>query len=245
MKNFNLLLGVLLVFVSAAFAQAPQGMNYQAVARNAAGNILANQAIGIRITITDGNAGPTLYQETHSDTTNQFGLFSLSVGNGTPVVGTFSSISWSTITPWLEVAMDPTGGSSYVAMGSSQLLSVPYALYSGQSASAPGDDWGTQTVHTTSELNGNGTTGNPIGISQQGATNGKVLKWNGSQWSPAVDSNNIYTQGTGISIAGNVISNTGDINAADDIFIIFKCNSIFNFYRINMNFCIIKIIIFF
>ncbi|MBL0033320.1 MAG: hypothetical protein IPP27_14520 [Bacteroidetes bacterium] len=58
------LFGVLLLFTSVAFAQAPQGMNYQAVARNSAGNILANQAIGIRITITDGNAGPTLYQET-------------------------------------------------------------------------------------------------------------------------------------------------------------------------------------
>ncbi|MBL0033319.1 MAG: hypothetical protein IPP27_14515 [Bacteroidetes bacterium] len=108
-------------------------------------------------------------------------------------------------------------GSSYVLMGSSQLLSVPYALYAAQSASAPGDDWGTATVHTTSELNGNGTTGNPIGMAQQGATNGKVLKWNGTQWSPAVDSNTTYIQGTGISILGNIISNTGDVNAADDI----------------------------
>lgn len=211
------LFGVLLLFTSVAFAQAPQGMNYQAVARNSAGNILANQAIGIRITITDGNAGPTLYQETHSDTTNQFGLFSLSVGNGTPVAGTFSSIAWSITSPWLQVEMDPSGGSSYVLMGSSQLLSVPYALYAAQSASAPGDDWGTATVHTTSELNGNGTTGNPIGMAQQGATNGKVLKWNGTQWSPAVDSNTTYIQGTGISILGNIISNTGDVNAADDI----------------------------
>ena len=211
------LFGVLSLFVSIAYAQTPHGMNYQAVARNSSGAILSNQSIGVRITITNGNAGATLYQETDTATTNQFGLFTLNVGNGTVVSGIFANIPWATVTPWLQVEMDATGGTSYVLMGSSQLLSVPYALYSAQSASAPGDDWGTQTAHTTSELNGNGTTGNPIGIAQQGATNGKVLKWNGSSWSPAVDSNTTYTQGTGIGIAGNVITNTGDVNAADDI----------------------------
>src|SRR4051812_26608954 len=83
------------------FSQAPQGMNYQAIARSNAGAILPNQNIGIRFTITNGNGGVVLYQETDSAVTNQFGLFTLRVGSGTPVSGIFSSITWATVTPWL------------------------------------------------------------------------------------------------------------------------------------------------
>ena len=128
---------LILIFTIFAFlniqAQTPQALNYQAVARNTTGAILANQSVGIRISITDGSAGATLYQETHTVTTNQFGLFTLGVGNGTVVSGIFSSIPWATITPWLQVEMDPAGGSAYVMMGSSALLSVPYALHSNTS----------------------------------------------------------------------------------------------------------------
>ena len=117
---------------STSFAQTPQAMNYQAVARNAGGNLLANQSIGLRISITDGNGGFLLYQETHSGvSTNQFGLFTLNIGNGTPVTGTFSSINWGSVTPWMQVELDPAGGTNYVSMGSSRLLSVPYAILAG------------------------------------------------------------------------------------------------------------------
>lgn len=130
MKNLKLFT-LYILFLSAfqfTSAQAPQGMNYQAVARNSSGAILPNQNIGIRITITDGNGGSVLYEETHNTATNQFGLFTLNIGNGTAVTGTFSGIAWASVTPWMLVEMDPTGGISYVSMGSSQLLSVPYAL---------------------------------------------------------------------------------------------------------------------
>jgi hypothetical protein len=249
-----------------SFAQAPQGMNYQAVARNASGNILANQIIGIRITIQDGNGGPTLYRETHTPTTNQFGLFTLNAGSGTVVTGTFSSIAWNGVTAWMQVEMDPTGSSSYTDMGTSQLLSVPYALYSasggttynagtginitgttihntittldnlsdvntagavsGEVLKYNGSTWipGTDNtssssggVNVTPRLSGDGTAGAPLDIAQQGASGGQVLEWNGSAWVPGNDDGTTYTSGTGINISSNVISNTGDVNAADDI----------------------------
>jgi hypothetical protein len=119
--------------MSIIHAQVPQALNYQAVARDAAGAVLASQNIALRLTITDGNGGATVYRETHSTTTNQFGLFTLKAGNGTVQVGTFVNIAWAYITPWLKVEMDPAGGTSYTDMGSSQLLSAPYALFAEES----------------------------------------------------------------------------------------------------------------
>jgi hypothetical protein len=113
----------------AATAQVVNRFNYQAIARNTSGGILATQAVSIRITIENGSGGPALYTETHLALTNQFGLFTLQIGAGTPITGTFSSIVWSNGNHWLKVDMDPTGGNSYTTMGESQLLSVPYANY--------------------------------------------------------------------------------------------------------------------
>jgi hypothetical protein len=112
-----------------AFAQPTKMMNYQAVARDISGAILANQNISVRITIENGSGGPSLYVETHSTTTNQFGLFTLKIGGGLPVSGNYVSINWAGGNQWLKVEMDPTGGSSYTDMGESQLLSVPYSMY--------------------------------------------------------------------------------------------------------------------
>src|SRR5437764_1357927 len=102
MKSVYTYAATLLLIVNFQFstfncqAQVPQGMNYQAIARDAGGAIMPLQNICVQSTITDGIAGPTLYQETFNITTNQFGLFTLNIGNGTPVTGTFSSIHWST-----------------------------------------------------------------------------------------------------------------------------------------------------
>ena len=84
---------VLLAF--ALNAQALQKFNYQAIARNISGIELPNQAIGVRLSILDGSPGGTIvYQETHSLTTNPFGLFNLKVGDGTVTSGVFASIAW-------------------------------------------------------------------------------------------------------------------------------------------------------
>lgn len=119
-----------------AFAQAPQGINYQAVARNNAGAVLANQSIGLRLSIREAAAnGPTIYTETHTATTNQFGLFTVVVGSGTVTQGTFAGINWGNGNgKFLRVELDAAGGTNYTDMGTTQLQSVPYALYAGSSA---------------------------------------------------------------------------------------------------------------
>ena len=161
----------LLFIASTVFAQAPQGMNYQAVARDASGNILPSQNISIRFTITDGNGGATLYQETHTVSTNQFGLFILNIGNGTPTSGTFSSVTWSSITPWLAVEMDPAGGTAYISMGSSQLLSVPYALFAASGNQGPQGTPGPQGVQgLQGPIGATGSTGSTGPQGPQGAT---------------------------------------------------------------------------
>ena len=111
-------------------AQTPQAINYQAVARNSSGQVLASQPVSFKISILSGSAtGTPVYTETHTGkTTNQFGLVNLAIGKGTPVTGTLSAVAWDTGTYYIKVEMDPAGGSSYQTLGTSQLLSVPYAL---------------------------------------------------------------------------------------------------------------------
>jgi hypothetical protein len=122
--------------INAALAQAPQAIPYQGVARNASGNILSNQSIGLRVKIHDLTAtGAVVYSETHSVVTTSLGLFNANLGSGTPVVGTLSGVNWGAGAKFLQVEMDPAGGSSYIDMGTTQLNSVPYALFAGGSAS--------------------------------------------------------------------------------------------------------------
>ncbi len=105
-----------------------QNFNYQAAIRNNTGALIINQSIGVQIKLLQGSAlGATVYTETHSVTTNAFGILSLAVGTGA-TTDTFSSIDWST-NYWLEIATDLTGGTSYTVIGTSQLLSVPQANY--------------------------------------------------------------------------------------------------------------------
>lgn len=116
----------------------PQAFNYQAVVRNSAGQVLANQSIGIKISITDGLAGSSIYSETHNLTTNQFGLINLVVGNGTPTSWAFSTsllVQGATLgldSVYLSAEVDIAGGTAYVPIGSSKLQSVPYALVAGR-----------------------------------------------------------------------------------------------------------------
>jgi hypothetical protein len=111
-------------------AQTPQAIKYQAVARDGAGNVLANKAVSFRISILQTSAsGSVKYSETHSKTTNTFGLVDLKIGHGTLISGSFAGINWGSDIHFVKVEMDPNGGTSYQLMGTSQLLSVPYALY--------------------------------------------------------------------------------------------------------------------
>lgn len=111
------------------FGQAPEGFKYQAVVRDANSLILANQSVGIQLTIQQGSIGGTaVYTETFSATSNAFGLINLEIGSGT-TTDDFSLIDWANGPYFIETAIDNTGGTNYAVMGTSQLMSVPYALY--------------------------------------------------------------------------------------------------------------------
>jgi hypothetical protein len=111
------------------FAQAPQRMTYQAVIRNTSGNLVVSAPIKMRISILQGSAtGTSVYSELHNPTTNANGLVTIEIGGGTSPQGTFSSINWGSGTYFLKTEADPANGTNYSIVGTSQLLSVPYAL---------------------------------------------------------------------------------------------------------------------
>jgi hypothetical protein len=128
MKKIVILLASV-IFPVLVTAQAPEKMSYQAVIRDASNELISNQAIGIRISILQGSeSGIPIYIETQTPTTNDNGLVTIIIGDGT-TTDNFSAIDWSTGPYFLKTETDPTGGTSYTITGVSQLLSVPYALY--------------------------------------------------------------------------------------------------------------------
>jgi hypothetical protein len=117
-----------------ALAQVPQGVGYQGVATDANGIELVNQAISIRASVLSGSANGTIeWEETHATSTDTFGLFTLTIGQGTNTINglqtSFADISWGTNTHFLKIEMDATGGTNYAMIGTTQMMSVPYALY--------------------------------------------------------------------------------------------------------------------
>ena len=129
MKNIRVI--ALLILSLNAFGQSPAGMNYQAVVRDANDDLVVNQQISIRISIIKDNLfGASVYVETHSPTTNSNGLFSLHIGDGTVSYGSFSNIAWGSNTFFLKTEVDIAGGTSYLPLGTSEFMSVPYSFYS-------------------------------------------------------------------------------------------------------------------
>ena len=130
MKKILNLFAVLLL-TTALFAQAPQKMSYQTVIRNASGVLINNTTVGIKVSVLQTSpVGTVVFAETHKPTTNANGLASLEIGGGTPVSGTIAGINWGAGPYYIKTETDPTGGTNYSITGTSQLLSVPYALYS-------------------------------------------------------------------------------------------------------------------
>ena len=129
MKHFFTVAIALTLSTLTATAQT-EGFSYQAVVRNAAGNLVDNSQVGLRLTLTTGQNGETVYQETHTPTTNSFGVLSVTVGAGTPTNGqSLSNVNWASGDVWMNVEIDPKGGNEYTNLGATKLQSVPYAYY--------------------------------------------------------------------------------------------------------------------
>ena len=128
--RFIVCFAALLLSSFAMQAQAPQKFSYQAVVRNASNALVRNSAVGVRISIFQYTAGGTLkFQETHTPTTNDNGLFTIEIGNGTLVSGAINTIDWGDGPYFLRSEVDPLGGTSYTLTADQQLLAVPYALH--------------------------------------------------------------------------------------------------------------------
>lgn len=133
MKKLTFIIAVfaMLCIAATSRAQTPQAINYQAIARNSNGDVISNQQVSFRISILQGSAqGSTVYEEIQPATTNQFGLANLAIGAGNVVSGTFNSIEWGSSTYYVKIEFDPKGGTNFAVMGTSEMLSVPYSLYS-------------------------------------------------------------------------------------------------------------------
>ena len=160
-----------ILMTASVFAQAPQKMSYQAVIRNSSNALVTSSAVGMKVSIFKGSAaGSPVFVETHTPTTNANGLASFEIGGGTAVTGTMAGIDWSAGPYFIKTETDPTGGTSYTITGTSQLMSVPYALFSANGTPGPAGPQGIQGLPGAAGTNGtNGATGatgpqGPIGL---------------------------------------------------------------------------------
>ncbi|MEW5845912.1 MAG: hypothetical protein AB1777_06550 [Bacteroidota bacterium] len=124
----NLLLAMLIVFSAAA--QQPTGFSYQAVLRNSSGQVLANQSVMVKLSISSSDGSTTHYAESHSASTNQFGLINLVVGGGTVLSGSLAAIPWASGQQSLKVEVSTDGGSTFSNLGSQPIHGAPFTTYS-------------------------------------------------------------------------------------------------------------------
>ena len=126
---------VFVFFSYLSFSQSPQKFTYQSIIKNSSGYLLKNQDVGLRISVLSNSSnGIEVYSEEHFPTSNSNGLVTLIIGEGL-TNDNFSEIQWGDGEYFLKVEVDPEGGNSYIMNQTSQLLSVPYALYAGNSGS--------------------------------------------------------------------------------------------------------------
>ena len=198
MKRLLILLSALLLISLQLKSQSPQAFKYQAVVRNASGDIIANQQVRFKISILQGDApASAIYSETHLLSTNAFGLVNLEIGTGTAPTGNFSTIDWGSAAHHIKMEMDATGGENFVEMGGSPLLSVPYALHAKTAENGFSGDYN-DLINQPSLFDGqySSLTGTPFipvilshldDVSASAPASGQVLKWNGSTWAPSDD----------------------------------------------------------
>ncbi|MDR6463860.1 collagen-like protein [Chryseobacterium sediminis] len=213
MKKILLLFWILTGFFM-GLSQAPEKMSYQAVMRNGSGQLLVNQGIAVKVSILQGSpAGAAVYSERLTGNTNANGLISLEIGTGTVLTGTFATIDWPAGSYYLKTETDPAGGTSYTIVGTSQLLSVPYAMYA-KSAGGGGGSFAipySTTVNNASTLfslinDGDGTSlegVNSTATSNISAVRGIVSSASPGGFSSAVRGINNGTGGLGVGVYGS------------------------------------------
>ena len=145
-KLFTILVAVLLT--ATVWAQSPEKMSYQAVIRNSSDALVTNTQIGLEVNIRQGTtSGTVVYTETQTPTTNANGLVSIEIGGGSG----FNTIDWANGPYFIETKTDPAGGTNYTITGTSQLLSVPYALYAKTAETVTGTVTETDPIFTGSQ----------------------------------------------------------------------------------------------
>ena len=143
--------------VGFAFSQAPEKLSYQSVIRRTNNDLVVNQNVRVKISILQGTiSGTAVYVEDHTTSTNSNGLVSLSIGVGNNISGSFSAINWENGPYFVKMEADPTGGTNYTVSGTSQLLSVPYALYAKSAGNVSGVSTSGCFTHYIGEYYGGG-----------------------------------------------------------------------------------------
>lgn len=206
--------------LNTAFAQAPEKMSYQAIIRNASNTLMTNQAVGMRVSILQGSAtGTEVYKELFNPNpqTNSNGLVTVEIGTGIPLTGTFAGINWANGPYFIKTETDPTGGTSYTIVGTSQLMSVPYALYAAKSGNT---GWGLSgNAGTNANTNFIGTTDNQdVVFKRNNANAGRISNGNTSFGLNALNSNTTGNKNTSTGAASLYSNTTGVINTANGSF---------------------------
>lgn len=172
---------VAIIITASLFAQLPTNMSYQAIVRDASNKLITNQAVGMKISILQGSvSGTAVYVEIYNPnpSTNANGLVAVEIGGGVPLSGNITTIDWSAGPYFIKTETDPSGGTNYTISGTSQLLSVPYALFSKLGG------FNVVKLHAQDELNlvlggsvGPNVTGSSANIGDISNYKGLILEW--------------------------------------------------------------------
>ena len=202
------LLFICLVFTQYIFAQTPQAFKYQAVIRDANGILAVNKIISLKISLLSGSvSGTTVYSETQSLSTNEYGVVSINVGQGTVLSGSLSNVNWSTSTYYIKTELDINGGSNYQFMGTTQIMSVPYALHADKANTSITDN----DTSKTNELQALSLTTNTLTLSKNG---GSV---NLAPYLDNTDNQTLSISGNSLQISGgNSVNITGAVDLDAD-----------------------------
>ncbi|MBR2770437.1 MAG: hypothetical protein IKD78_00235 [Bacteroidales bacterium] len=185
MKIKNLILTIAATVATMAAVAQTDGFSYQAVVRNAAGELVDNSKVGLRLTLTAGQNGDAIYQETHTPTTNSYGVVSVTVGAGQATGGkSLSDVNWASGEVWMRVEIDPNGGTQYTDMGSTKLQSVPYAYYAANGGKGEKGEAFKYSDFTPEQLEALKGPQGPAGRDgmQVSGTQGQTLVHNGTTW---------------------------------------------------------------